>query len=42
VINPGQNLTSAGVLNFGNILYGLMYIGGLLIAAIMVFDRREM
>lgn len=42
VINPGQSLTSAGVLNFGNILYGLMYIGGLLIAAIMVFDRREM
>lgn len=41
IINPGQQIGNETAYYMGTALYGLLYIGILLIAGIVIFDRRE-
>ena len=40
-INPGQSITNPTVYYLNATVYGVFYIGVLLIAGILIFDRRE-
>jgi ABC-type transport system involved in multi-copper enzyme maturation permease subunit len=41
IINPGQTIANEGAYYFQVTVYGVLYIGILLVAGIWVFDRRE-
>jgi ABC-type transport system involved in multi-copper enzyme maturation permease subunit len=41
IINPGQTIANESAYYFQVTIYGLLYIGILLVAGIWVFDRRE-
>ena len=41
IINPGQQIQNEGLYYFNVTIYGLFYIGILLVGGIMIFDRRE-
>jgi ABC-type transport system involved in multi-copper enzyme maturation permease subunit len=41
IINPGQQLENTGFYTFTVVGYGILYIAILLIAAMLIFDRRE-
>jgi len=41
IINPGQSIANEGAYYFQVSVYGLFYIGILLVGGILVFDRRE-
>lgn len=41
IINPGQVIENETLYYINGVIYGLFYIGVLLIAGILIFDRRE-